>query len=328
MIHFSLSEIQLPLQYNWKIARGSTDFKLNFIVGAERSGRKVSGEVAPNIRYDETPDRIRSEFGKFRNSLPTADLDLGQFEEFLDSLSLSSSLRFGIESAFVHLLCKERSIKVHDFFQLTKPGKVPTARSLPIMEIAELENFWREYDLERFPFLKVKVNKESALETLKTVSGFTAQPLLVDGNESWTDVSELESVLKKLSGIPILVLEQPFPAGYLEPYKYLKKISPFPLFADESIIVKPDFNLLEQQFHGVNVKLMKAGGYVNAIGQLKEAKKRGMKTMLGCMVETSLGISSAMHLCSLADIADLDGFMILKNEPLGLAHEKKGFLFF
>ena len=81
-------------------------------------------------------------------------------------------------------------------------------------------------------------------------------------------------------------------------------------------------------FDGVNVKLMKAGGYLNGIRLLKEAKANKMQTMIGCMVETTLGISAGMHLCSLADYVDLDSFLLLKNEPFNKIHEMDGELLF
>ena len=328
MLHWSISEIQLPLQYNWKISRGSSDFKVNFIVEAEKNGIKGLGETAPNIRYQETPEKIREELKGVQENLLSFNSELNGFEEFLDSFSLSSSLRFGIESAFVHLVCKEKGIPVNEFFGLPKPDMIATARSLPIMPARELKNFWELHRLSRFRILKVKVDRETAIETLSAIRSFTSQPLIVDANESWREVPELEKLFSKISGLPIIAFEQPLPDFCVEEYKYLKEICPFPLFADESVTRNPDFNLIEQQFHGINVKMMKAGGYINAIHQLQEAKKRGMRTMLGCMVETSIGISSAMQISGLADISDLDGFMILKEEPFNLVQEKNGFLFF
>ena len=109
---------------------------------------------------------------------------------------------------------------------------------------------------------------------------------------------------------------------------YLKKYSPFVLFGDESITDEADFMLLPKMFDGINVKLMKAGGYLNAVRLLKEAKKAGMKTMIGCMVETTLAISSGLNLCALADYADLDSFLVVKNEPFGLVREEGGVIAF
>jgi L-alanine-DL-glutamate epimerase-like enolase superfamily enzyme len=114
------------------------------------------------------------------------------------------------------------------------------------------------------------------------------------------------------------------PSSLTEESVYLKKYAPFPLFADESITAEADFSVLKKMFDGVNVKLMKAGGYLNGIRLLREAKKQNMQTMIGCMVETTLGISSAMNLCSLADYVDLDSFLLVKNEPFKLVEEHGG----
>jgi L-alanine-DL-glutamate epimerase-like enolase superfamily enzyme len=112
-----------------------------------------------------------------------------------------------------------------------------------------------------------------------------------------------------------------------EEYLHLKKHTPFALMADESVTHEADFDLIQNQFHGVNMKLMKAGGYLSGIKILNETRKRGMKTMIGCMVETSLGISSAIRLCTGIDFIDLDGSLILKEDPFGLIREQDGILF-
>jgi len=132
--------------------------------------------------------------------------------------------------------------------------------------------------------------------------------------------------LLKLKKMKIEFIEQPMPATMTDESAYLKKYSPFPLFADESVTDEAEFGHLKKMFDGINVKLMKAGGYLNALRLLKEAKANGMKTMIGCMVETTLAISSGLHLCSLADYADLDSFLVVKNEPFNLVKEEKGML--
>jgi L-Ala-D/L-Glu epimerase len=116
------------------------------------------------------------------------------------------------------------------------------------------------------------------------------------------------------------------PAGMDDEYMYVKKQSPFLLVADESVCDHADFGELKHQFHGINMKLMKAGGYINGLRLLNEAVKHNMHTMVGCMIETSLGISSAMNLCAGVEFVDLDGFMIVKDEPFGLIRETNGTL--
>jgi L-alanine-DL-glutamate epimerase-like enolase superfamily enzyme len=120
------------------------------------------------------------------------------------------------------------------------------------------------------------------------------------------------------------------PAALVNEYQKLKPLIKHPLIADESICRSVDFNLLESQFHGVNVKLMKTGGYFEAISILNQAHERGMITMLGCMIETTLGISSAMQVSNCIpqlNYLDLDGFMVLKDEPFGLVTERDGVLY-
>jgi L-alanine-DL-glutamate epimerase-like enolase superfamily enzyme len=106
----------------------------------------------------------------------------------------------------------------------------------------------------------------------------------------------------------------------------LKKTCPFDLIADESIEDQGDFDFLKTQFHGVNMKLMKAGGYLNGLKILNSAREKGLKTMVGCMIESSLGIYSAYNLASNVDYLDLDGFIIIKDDPFNLLVEENGYI--
>jgi L-Ala-D/L-Glu epimerase len=150
---------------------------------------------------------------------------------------------------------------------------------------------------------------------------------VLDGNESWQQEDELLNFLHQLDKKRVLFVEQPMPAAAAAAYAHVKPLSPLPIIADESVTDDVDFELLREQFHGVNIKLMKAGGYLNAVRLLKEIRKHGMLAMLGCMVETSLGIWSAMQLSSAFDFVDLDGSLIIENEPFGLIKEEQGLLY-
>jgi L-alanine-DL-glutamate epimerase-like enolase superfamily enzyme len=149
---------------------------------------------------------------------------------------------------------------------------------------------------------------------------------LLDANEAFTDVEDCIRFLERIRSIPLEIVEQPLPSALYEEAKYLKRYCPFPLFADEAITHDPDFDRIQECYDGINMKLMKTGGYRQGVEILREARRRGMRTMIGCMVETSLGISSALHLASLADYADLDSYLLLKDEPFGLLQEQNGIL--
>lgn len=321
---------QLELRYIWKISRNSSEYKTNLFVRYSEGAYSVLGEVAPNIRYNETPELVQKQFAYFaakanENFIP----NLSALTVILNDCELCHALRFGIESAFIHYVSKNENKSVAELLQIRPPDlPVKTTYSLPIMPIGEIKEFLKDNRTGRFESLKVKVNKEEGVEIIKEISRHSIQPLMIDGNECWSEVDEAIYFMEKLKNFRIIFIEQPMPASLEEEYCYLKKHSKYDLIADESCTLNPDFDKLSKQFHGINMKLMKAGGYLNGLRILNEARKRRMKTMIGCMVETSIGIASAMNLCHNIDFIDLDGFLILKDEPFGLVKEEKGGLTF
>ncbi len=326
MPHWSVRQIKLDLKYTWKISRGSTDQKTNLIVTISDGEHTGMGEAAPNLRYQESPDSLQQEFESFISTDPGIPESAAELEKILKACALSNALHFALESAWHHLQASKKNIPVHVQLGLPDPGTVNTAYTIPIIDPGSLKGFYDENKLHRFPYLKLKIDTESGLDSLKQLAGFTRQSILLDPNEAFKDVESLIYFLEKLRSMPVELVEQPMPAVMEEEYAYLKKYSPFPLFADESILGEADFSKLKKGFHGVNVKLMKAGSYLNAIRLLQTAREHGMKTMIGCMVETSLGISSGMQLCSLCDYADLDSFLLVRDEPFHLIEETGGTL--
>ncbi len=327
MLNWQIEQVKLELKYTWKISRNASEFKINSIITVSNSMWKGMGEVAPNIRYNETPENILDGFHRFVAAGACDINDLHELQELLTELRLPNALRFGIESAYIHYLCHADKTDLFTFLGLERPRALETSFSLPIMEIGEIENFYQHNNLERFARLKVKVDSESALDLIAEINRITRQPLIIDGNEAWKNPETTLAFLHALTPYNITLIEQPMPAGLFDEYVYLKTNSPYLLFADESICDDADFNLLKTQFHGINIKLMKTGGYINAIRLLNEARTNNMHTMIGCMIETSLGISSAMHLCAGVNYIDLDGFLILKQDPIGIAFERNGMMF-
>jgi len=326
-LNWSIEEKRLELIYNWKISRNESQHKINSFITIKDNFAFGMGEVAPNVRYDENPEKIQHQFVTFLNSQPHKIESLEELTELLTGLNLCNSLRFGIESAYIHYLCAKKGIKVYNLLSLQQPKLIDTTYTLPIMEIGEIGDFIVKYNLQRFRSLKLKINSSEGYETIKEVSRHYNRPLKIDANEAWNNPEELLMLFEKIKTFNIEFVEQPMPANLKNEYIYLKNRSFFEILADESVTKSPDFNELAKQFHGVNMKLMKAGGYIEGIRILDCAKKAGLKTMIGCMVETTLGISSAMNLCNNINYIDLDGFFIIKNEPFNLVSEKEGLLF-
>ncbi len=328
MLRWTIEPVTLDLKYTWKISRNSSDQKTNLIVTVGDGIFSGKGEAAPNVRYNESAEEGIRLFSHFANNVKNGIFDILTLQPFLKSIGIFNSLSFAIESAWYSYEESRTKKSFYDLTELAVPGKIVTSYTIPIMDTGELKKFYEQNKLDRFPFIKLKINSENALESLKHLITFCSNQVMVDANESFIDVEQCIHWLEKIKKLPLVLVEQPMPSEMKQESTYLKKYSPFPLFADESMTDQADFNELKKSFDGVNMKLMKAGGYLNGIRLLKEARKSGMQTMIGCMVETTLGISSAMRLCSLVDYADLDSFIYIRDEPFGLVKETNGELTF
>jgi L-alanine-DL-glutamate epimerase-like enolase superfamily enzyme len=138
--------------------------------------------------------------------------------------------------------------------------------------------------------------------------------LRADANAAW-DVERAIAMSKLLAENGFELLEQPLAPDDIDGFRELRKRSPIPIIADESCRTSDDIARLDGAVHGINIKLSKCGGLAEARAMADEAHRRGMKVMLGCMIESSLGITAAAHLAPLANYADLDGAALLKDDP-------------
>jgi L-alanine-DL-glutamate epimerase-like enolase superfamily enzyme len=329
MTTWTLATHELPLSYLWKISRNASATKTNLVLQATQGDASGRGEAAPNVRYGETPALLQAQFNDLlAHGLAEADT-LPDLTALLASRPVAHALRFALESALTHCLATRAGRPVWHWLGVPPPrSRTATAFSLPIMEPGEVASFVAQHQAERFRVLKIKVNQESGLDLLRAVAAAVpGRSLLVDGNEAWPDADSLLQFLEQVAAVPGLrlqLLEQPLPAACAADYRYLRPRAGLPLIADESVTDEADFEEIAQQFHGVNVKLMKAGGYQRGIELLRQTRAHGLLPMLGCMVETSLGIWSALQVSALAEVHDLDGLLIVRNEPFKLVREEAG----
>ena len=317
-----IEKIHLDLKVNWKLSRNQTTFKENFIVHLETPIGHFRSEIAPNIRYGETIENISTEFDLFKASLNLESLNsIEALKESLQVVKLHA-LRFGLESVMLSCLAKREGKTLSSYLGLVAPKKVSTSFSMPIIPVNEIEAYLKP--LERFESLKIKVNAETGIEMLREIRKHSKAKIRVDANEGWNNLEEYLTFESTLQGMNIELVEQPFPAVMHEEYKELKKRTNYKLLADESIEDVGDFGELSKQFHAVNIKLMKTGSLIKARDLLIDAKKYGLESMMGCMIETTIGISYGMLFSGMVEYVDLDGFLLVKNEPFHLVSEAEG----
>lgn len=314
----SLEKIHLDLKVNWKLSRNQTTFKENFIVHLSTEIGEFRSEIAPNIRYGETHESILEQFNQWKDS---TDFTL----QSLDS-NLHHSLRFGLESVILSHQAKKEGRSLAQVLGLSPWERKETSFSMPIIPVGEIKEYLEK--ITRFRHLKIKVNAETATDMLLEIAKYSNAKLRVDGNEAWTDYDQFLRFQEKVKHLNIELMEQPFPSHCSAEYKSLKKISSFELLADESIEDVGDFEELSSQFHAINIKLMKTGSLIRAKELIEEARRYHLKTMLGCMIETSIGIEYGMLFSGMVDYLDLDGYLLIKEEPFNLIKEEEGFLSF
>lgn len=329
MLNWSIEKIDLPLRYTWKIAHGSTNSKTQYFVTVKCDELFGKGEVALSTRLQESTDSIEEGFAQFLDKDPSTCTTLEALLKILDSVELPNSLKFGIESAFVHYLATLSEQSVHQVLGLNTLNTVNTGYSLPILEVSEIKGFIDKHGLDRFHALKIKVDKENAVEKVCELSKCFRGNIRIDANESFDNAKEVLKFIEDLGpNMPIEFLEQPMPADRHDDYLELFNKAEIDIMGDESVTDTDITEYHAERFHAVNIKLQKAGGYLKAMKQIRQARELGIKTMLGCMIESTLGISSALNLAFGVDYFDLDSFLFLEKDPFDLVSEEKGRLFY
>lgn len=170
-------------------------------------------------------------------------------------------------------------------------------------------------EASEFKLLKVKLGKDNDKEMIETIRSVTDVPLTADANQGWKDKHYAIDMINWLNEKNVLYVEQPMPKEMIDENAWLTQNSPLPILGDESIQRLNDLIKMKDVYSGVVIKLMKCSGMREANKMLNLAHSLGMKVMLGCMTETSCAISAASQLSPMADWADLDGALLIKNDP-------------
>jgi len=166
-----------------------------------------------------------------------------------------------------------------------------------------------------YKILKIKLGRDNDREMVEVIKSQTDKPLCVDVNQGWTDRNKALEMAVWLKEIGVLFLEQPMPKEMKDDIAWLTQRSPLPVIGDEAIQNISDLLNNRDIYSGINIKLMKCGGLNSAMKMINMARAFGMKVMIGCMTETSCAVSAAAQLSPLADWCDLDGNLLINNDP-------------
>jgi L-alanine-DL-glutamate epimerase-like enolase superfamily enzyme len=328
----------LQLTHRWTIARGLEPggeggtllYKVVFVELSDKDGTVGLGEAAPSVRYNETPDGAVSFFENV-NPYQLSFTDIPGSMKYLASVGPGAYAAKGaLNIALLDGAARLAGRPLYDHLGLGfAENRHVTSFSIGIDSPDMIRRKTRE--AEPYPVLKLKVGSPQDQENLAALREVAPNKRVrVDANEAWKTKEEALRRLEWLARDPhIEFVEQPMPASTpMEDLVWLKARSPLPLMADESYIYAADIDRVAACFHAVNVKLVKTGGVTAGFEALRIARNAGLKTMLGCMIESSVLISAAAHLAEMTDYLDLDGNLLVQNDPFAGVTAERGVLSF
>ena len=202
----------------------------------------------------------------------------------------------------------------HQIWGLNPERTLPTSFTIGMEQDSEILRR-KVKEAEQFRILKVKLGGENDREIIQSIRTMTDKPIRVDVNQGWKNKNDALRMTEWLAPKGVELVEQPLAKDSIDDHAWLTERSPIPIIADESVRRLPDIMKARGAYHGINIKLMKCTGMREAHTMVLLAKALGMKVMVGCMTETSCGISAAAQLVPLADYADLDGALLIRNDP-------------
>lgn len=309
---------KLYLKNPFKISRRDTD-SYREVVSVEIDGGV--GEAAPAKFYGETAQTVISAIEKVKPVLD-GNLDhvqdvMADIESILDGNYAAKS---AIDMALHDRLGKKLGVPLYKLWGLN-PQKTPyTSFTIGLDEPSVMAE--KAVQAEEYPILKVKLGTPNDIEIIQELRNVTDKPIYVDANTAWTPQVAVQSI-NELTQYGVELIEQPTNADDIEGLKYIRERTTLPIIADESVKRASDIPKLVEAVDGINIKLVKCGGILEALRMIHVARAHGMRVMLGCMIESSLGITAAAHLTPLVDYADLDGNLLISNDPcIGVTVDK------
>ena len=302
--------LDLRLRHVFRIARGGSATRTNVLLEAEHEGRVGLGEAAPILRYGQNVESA----GRALDAMAGRVTDPRAYAVAAARAAVpgEAAAEAALDMALHDLAGKRLGAPLYEILGLDPKATPQTSFTIGLDTPDVVVRKVRE--AADYPILKVKMGSDDDREVLTAVRDTTDRPIRVDANEGWTPAETLAR-LEWLHSLGVELVEQPLPAAMIAETRELRRHSPLPFYADESVHRAADIPPLAGAFDGINIKLMKCGGLGEALRMIAVARAHGMKIMLGCMIESSIAITAAAHISPLVDTADLDGNLLLDHDP-------------
>jgi len=308
----SFTQYDVRCTHPFGIARSSHKFYPEIFVYLEQDGLIGRGEASPSERYGESAELILNTIENGID-LPSHIESPELFEKnVLYQCGGLKALEVAFSMAYLDWWTQSQNMAMKDYFGVNENVGPLTSFTIAIGNMDLIAQKVEEAD--PYKILKVKLGTDYDKEIIHSIRKETDKVIRVDANEGW----DLETGVEMCSWLAeknVEFVEQPLPAEKVHDTAELKKKSPLPLIADENCLYPENIPEIAHAFDGINIKLMKCGSMLKAKEMIDLARERDLQIMLGCMVESSIGITAATHLSPLVDYVDLDGNLLIDNDP-------------
>lgn len=313
-LRLSHEVLALRTAHPFGIARGTASaHRVVWVRLIDADGVEGWGEAAPSRYYGETADSVVAALSVVEPVLPPEPFALENADAaMLRVLQGDAAARAAVSAALHDLVGKRLGAPLWKLWGLD-PGRAPRSSfTIGLDTLKVVREKVRE--AAPYPILKIKVGTPDDEPILRAVREMTDKPLRVDANAGWT-AKQAVARLPLLEELGVELLEQPVSPDDLEGLAAVHRASRIPIIADESCRTAADIPRLAGAVDGINIKLAKCGSLREALRMVAVARAHRLSVMVGCMIETSLGITAAAHLTPLVDIVDLDGAALLELDP-------------
>ena len=310
-MQLTLKKYVLQLKHTFSISRESHDFQDSLIVGLSLDGHTGYGEATSNPYYKISVESMMLEIEGVRAALENFDFTTPEaLHTFLTQKRLTNFAICAIDLAAHDLYGK---IKGKPLYEIWGTSIDHYPRTNYTIGIASVEKMLAKMKETPWPIYKIKLGTDNDVAIVKSLREHTDAVFRIDANCAWS-VEETIYNAPLLKDLGVEFLEQPLKADNWEGMEQVMHHSVLPIIADESCIVESDVEKCGLHFSGINIKLTKCGGLTPALRMIKKAKEMGIKVMVGCMTESSVGISAIAQLLPQLDYVDMDGAMLLKED--------------
>lgn len=306
--------LDLTLTTPFRISRSVQTQAHNVQTQIDAEGVEGIGEAAPSAYYGERRETVFMALSDFAEHIDTEPAHITDIVEFMDKrLRANASAKAAVDMALYDLVGKRLGAPVYELLGLN-PERTPlTSFTIGIDDPAEMAR--KAADAAKtYSILKIKLGAPNDLAIVRAIRNATDVTLRVDANAAWTPKQAIQTI-RELEPYNIEFVEQPVASTDIEGLRFVREHSNLPIIADESCVTESDIPGLVGAVDGINIKLMKCGGIHHALRLISVARAHHLKVMLGCMIESSLAITAAAHISPLVDYADLDGHLLVNDDP-------------